>query len=391
MLLRCLAVASGVALVLCCGGAPAQVLITDSGVQGGQTIGPGAPPHVVGLQSYWQQITLDTGKRAYGVRYSVARDPEKPQVAVPGEGYIGMTQPVACNWYAGGFFDVQLDGKSIGGTLIHSLTGRSAGNRGTADFVFDAPAAVVRVRFVALAGGEGLTTQVRVEPKQEIRALAVVTRCYPSGFITNSGARHVLTAVRDLAEGERAELDLAAEWWTLYYDRRFDAGYIAPSGMTGAGPCALLWLPEQTHKVAFTVGSYGTETALDLKPAQRDYRFVFFDYAGTRNEAARKHLRGRAEALRQELSEFTFTDPSLAQWPLAQKQAEIQRALAQVPDDPEAAARYARWGQELATELQGLQDGAGGTIMAEANVARIIGEWERGLPELLLKALLNQL
>jgi hypothetical protein len=385
------AVVFGAVLLFCGGAVPAAVLVTDSGVQGGQTIGPGAPAHVVGLQSYWQQITLDTGKRAYAVRYSVARDPKNPQVAVPGEGYIGMPQPAACNWYASGFFDVLLNGKSIGGTLIHSLTGRSADGRGTADFVFDAVAAVVRVRFVALAGGDCLYTQVRVEPKQEITEVAVLTRCYPSGFITNSGARHVLTAVRDLAEGERASLDVANEWWTLYYDRLFDAGYMSPSGLDGVGPCAMLWLPEQTAKVDFAVDSYGIQTACALKPAQRDFRFIFFDFAGIKNEAAQKDLRGRAAALRQELSEFAFTDAGLAQWPLAQKQAEVQKALALLPDDKEAAARYERWGQELATQLQVLQAGADGAIMAEANVARIVGEWERGLPDLLLKALLNKL
>jgi hypothetical protein len=384
-----LAVVSCAALLL--GGlSQAQVLVTDSGVHG-ETIGAGAPTHIVGLQSHWQTITLDTGALTYGLRYSVARDPKNPQAAIPGEGYIGMPQPVDCNWYGGGFFDVQLNGQSLGGTLIHSLTGRSSGQRGAADFVFATALAVVRVRFVAQAGGDSLYTQVLLEPKQEITSVRLSVRCYPSGYISTSGARCVRTPTRDIAQGERAELDVQNEWWTLYYDRVSDAGYLAPSGVTGVGPCALLWLPGQTDKVAFTVGGYGTDTALDLKPAQRDFRFVFIDYAGRKNAAAQTDLQGRAQALRQELAEFAFTDTGLAHWPLAQQQADIQRALAALPEDPEAAARYARWSQELAGLLRRLQSSSNGAIMAEANAARLIGEWERGLPELKLKALLNRI
>ena len=367
---------------------PPQVLVTDSGVQT-VTIGPGAPAHTIGLQGHRQLITLDTGAQVYGLRYVIARDPKNPQAAIPGEGYIGMPQPVDCNWYGGGFFDVQLNGRSIGTTLIHSLTGRSSAGRGTADFVFDTALSVVRVRFVALSGGDCLYAQVLLEPKVEIKSVRLSVRCYPSGFVSDA-ERHVLTPTRDLAQGERAELDIADEWWTLYYDRIYDAGYISPTHR-GVGPCAMLWLPGQTDKAGFTVGSYGIETALTLKPVLRDFRFVFFDYAGKKNEAAKADLRGRAQKQLEELATLPFTDPSLATWPLAQKQAEIRQALASLPEDQETAAQYDRWAQDLAAQLKLMKSGSAGAIMAEANAARTIGEWERGLPALKLKALLNEI
>jgi hypothetical protein len=367
---------------------PLQVLVTDSGVQT-VTIGPGAPAHTVGLQGHRQTIVMDTGARTYALRYAVALDPNNPRAAIPGEGYIGMPQPSDQNWYAGGFFDVWLNGKSIGGTLIHSLTGRSSGCRGTADFVFDASQAVVRVRFVARAGGDCVYAQLLLEPKQEITSVRVATRCYPSGYITD-GRRHVQTATRDFAQGERAVLDVENEWWTLYYDRVYDAGYIGTT-RSGVGPCAMLWVPGQTENASFTVGSYGIETVLELKPTLRDFRFVFFDYAGKKNEPAMADLRGRAETLLDELTNFAFTDPTLANWPLPQKQAEIRQVLASVPEATEAAAQYERWGRELAAQLKLVRSGAAGTIMAEANAAGTIAQWERGLPALKLKALLNEI
>jgi len=367
---------------------PPQVLVSDSGVQT-VTIGPGAPAHTVGLQGHRQAIVMDTGTLTYGLRYVIARDPKNPQAAIPGEGYIGMTQPVDCNWYGGGFFDLQINGRSIGATLIHSLTGRSSGGRGAADFVFDTSQAVVRVRFVAQAGGDCLYAQALLEPKVEVKSVRVAVRCYPSGFVSDAD-RHVRTPTRDLAQGQRAELDVASEWWTLYYDRIYDAGYIGPTH-SGVGPCAVLWVPGQTEKAGFSVGGYGIETVFHLKPALRDFRFVFFDYAGKKNEAAGADLEARAPDLLDELTTFAFTDPSLAHWPLSQKQAEIRQVLASVPDDKEATARYERWGQELAAQLKLVHSGSPGAIMAEADAAKTISQWERGLPELKLKALLNEI
>lgn len=364
------------------------VLVMDSGVRTG-IIGSGAPAHTIGLQRHHHTMVLETGTQTFGLDYRVARDPKNPQVAIPGEGYIGMSQPVGCNWYAGGFFDLRINGHSIGPTLIHSLTGRAFGDRGAVDFVFDTPQAVVRVRFVAKFGGDCLYAQVLLEPKVEIKSVRVATRCYPSAFVSNTN-RHVLTPTRDLAQGERAELDIADEWWTLYYDSVYDAGYVAPSG-GGAGPCAMLWVPGQTDKAGFTVGNYGTGTGFDLKPDLRDFRFVFFDYTGKKNEDAQADLRARAKALLDELTSFAFTDPSLANWPLVQKQSEIQRVLASSPPDKETAAQYERWGRELEAQLKLVRSGSDGAILAEANVARTIGQWERGLPELKLKALLSEI
>jgi hypothetical protein len=153
----------------------------------------------------------------------------------------------------------------------------------------------------------------------------------------------------------------------------------------------VLWVPKQTEKAGFTVASYGIETVFDLKPDLRDFRFVFFDYAGKKNEAAKADLLGRARALLQELAGFAFTDPSLAHWPLAQKQAEIRQMLARGPEEKEAVARYEQWGRELAAQLKLIHSGTAGAILAEADAAKIINAWERSLPELKLKALLSEI
>lgn len=367
---------------------PPQVLVSDYGVKTG-VIGPGAPTHTVGLQAHHQLIVMDTGVKDYGLLYCVATDEKRPGVAIPGEGYIGMPQPSGCNWYHGGFFDLQINGQSIGPTPAYSVTGRSTGERGYVDFVFDAPQAIVRIRFSAVAGGDALYAQALLEPKQEIKTVRVSVRCYPSAFVSNAD-RHVLTPVRDIPQGERAELDLAKEWWLLYYDRIFDAGYVSPAA-TGVGPCSVLWPGSQTDKVFFTVGSYGIDTHMDLKPQLRDFRWVFIDYEGTKNEAATADLRARADTLLSELATYPFTDPGISGWPLAQKQAEIKQVLAGIADEQQTAANYEQWAAQLAEQLKLVQTGAPGAIMAEATAAKLIQQWEQGLPEIKLRALLKEI
>jgi hypothetical protein len=386
-----LAVTSCLALVLCGlsqAQTPPPVLVSDLGVETG-IIGSGAPPHTIGLRRHSQTIELDTGTTRYGLRYVVARDPKSPQAAIPGEGYIGMPLPVHCNWYASGFFDLHINGRSIGTTLIHSMTGRSSPGRGTVDFVFDTTPAVVRVRFVAQAGKDCLFTQVLLEPRGEIKTMRLALRCYPSAFVSNAD-RHVLTPTRDLGQGGSVTLDIAKEWWTLYYDRIFDEGYIS-SSHSGAGPCALLWIPGQTEKARITVGSYSIDTVLDLRHVQREFRFVFFDFAGKKNEAARSDLQRRALALQHELTTLAFSESGLVRWPLSQKRAEIRQLLASTSADNKAAAQYERWSKELAALLELVRSDSQGAIKAEAGATRIIDQWERSLPELKLKALLNEI
>ena len=111
---------------------------------------------------------------------------------------------------------------------------------------------------------------------------------------------------------------------------RFSLGELLST--TAAGPST------PPLKPAFEKGCNSPDSDLWSREDSQVARFVFFDYAGTKNEAAKNNLRQRSPTLREELATFAFTDPGLANWPLAEKQAEVQKALAAVSDDTEAVA-----------------------------------------------------
>ena len=66
--------------------------------------------------------------------------------------------------------------------------------------------------------------------------------------------------------------------------------------------------------------------------------------------------------------------PGLREWPLEEKRAEIERVLATMPEEQEMAANYQQWASSLSAPWgRALSRRA---IMAEAEAARIIAEWE---------------
>jgi hypothetical protein len=361
---------------------PAQVRIYDHGVQS-SVAGPGAPAHVIGLTRLSHDITLNTGKVAYGLRYTVAKDPKDPAAAIPGEGYVGMSKPVDANWYGGGFFDLKLNGETIGNRMVQVFAGRAMGDRGYVDYVFDTPQAIVRLRFVGLADSEGLYTQVLVEPKIELKQISLALRCYPAGFVTGP-SRQVLTPTRDLLSGARESLNLEQEWWLNYFD--ITRGLGDPVN----GPCSVLWVPSQMQGAMVNVGGYSVDTALQLKPSLRDFRFIFFDHTGRKNTDVQAELKERAPQLLQELATLDFADASVLNWSLAEKLAETRQLLAALPEGSKQLPRYEQWGRELEAQIKQLQNsGQAGGIMAEAKALKTIMDWDQSLPELRLKALLN--
>jgi hypothetical protein len=153
----------------------------------------------------------------------------------------------------------------------------------------------------------------------------------------------------------------------------------------------MLWQSSEVEKAGFTVAGYGIDTVFTLKPMLRDFRFVFFDYTGKKNADAMADLRARSGELLKDLATFQFTDPSLANWNLAEKQAEVRKMLALVPEDKADAAKYEEWSKKLTEQLKLIQTSGAGSIMAEAEASKTVGEWEAGLPDLKLKALLREI
>ncbi|MDZ4198863.1 MAG: hypothetical protein U1E27_06210 [Kiritimatiellia bacterium] len=362
-----------------------RVTILDGGWRE-SVIGPGAPEAVRGLLGASQEIEMNTGVVRYGLRYAAAIDPSLGGEARPGEGYIGMSKPSSCNWYSGGFLDPEIDGRSVGRTRIQSFSGHRADSRGYVDYLFDTTQAVVRIRFVASAGGDVLFAQIGLEPKVDISSLMLNLRNYPSGFVSTA-ERHIRTPVRDLIQGQSADLDVVEENRIFYYDAILDQG-VAHGGQTGVGPCAVLWEPRGIRSAHVSVGSYAVQTRIRLDPGAREFRLVFMDYAGRGNADAGRDLDARAAALRQELATMDFRDPRILRSLPESTWAAGKAQRAGLPEEQAKDWPLEAWAREWAVLQSRMKQGQGG-IQAERQALERVEVWTRALIDLHLQALLH--
>jgi len=283
---------------------------------------PGHKNHVM----HSRNAMILCGKANYGVRYGVCDDKAHGTKVVPLEGYIGMPQPSAANWYHGGFLFVVLNGHDIGTTPLSSMSIAQHEGRAILDMVWHDELASVRVRFLGLPDHDNLYCEIAIEPKQPIRSVAVRLRCYPSFFTAayrRDGARRIQTPTALVAQGQRATLPAKESWWALYDDDVFDV-----AKGEGDGPCGLLLLPEEATEVSFSPGSYAVGTEIVYPAQTRRVRLALWDFRGRTNAEALARLRTGAEAVRKELAALDFTPDAVRGVDIAAMRAEVKRALA---------------------------------------------------------------
>lgn len=273
-----------------------------------------------------QTATFALEKMLYGIRSIVRLDTQHGDRMMPSEGYIGMPAPSDCNWYAGGFLFILLDGKDIGArTRLSSMTVAQRGDRAILDLVWHDSAASVRVRFLALPGYDHLDCEVAIEPKQALHSVAVRLNCYPSFFTAHhhrQGARRVQTSGKLLEQGQRATLPARENWWAVYYDEVFDV-----ARGEGEGPCAVLLEPGVAEQVTFNVGDYAVGTQVSYPASTHRIRLAFWDFHGKTNAEALERLRQGSGELQKELAEMDCRPAILRGVDFAAMRNELRRAM----------------------------------------------------------------
>jgi hypothetical protein len=118
----------------------------------------------------------------FGLRYCACWDPVHGGQAVPLEGYIGMPEPNACNWYHSGFLRLIINGQDIGTTKLADMYAGETGERASITMLWKTPQGPVRVRFLGLPTDDRLFCELALDPTVEVTSLQVALNCYPSFF-----------------------------------------------------------------------------------------------------------------------------------------------------------------------------------------------------------------
>jgi hypothetical protein len=336
-----------------------------------------------GRQKATQEFLFHLGPRSYRIRYSAAVDSKQPGRAFPSEGYVGMPGPTSCNWYHGGFLFVRINGQDIGRARLHKGYVAETGRRAIADLIWDAPSAVVRIRFAGRPADDKLLCQITLEPKVQVRSLRIGLRCYPSFFTAwhnRDGNRVITTPAATLKQGQRVELPAAKHTYAVYTDTVFD-----PARGEGEGPCAMLLNPEGVESVKFNVGSYAVNTALICHPDARRIRLAFWEFPKQANADVLARFRRSADVWRRELGGFAFTPSAVKGFDPQTELAQLDRLL----QPPEVKKRLGRRAAGYRQHIAALPEPAKTlTILQEAGLLDLVADYREFLWELKLAELL---
>ncbi len=346
----------------------------SASVSEGATHAINIPPHE-NHQYYERTGVLDTGKIRYAVKYCSCWDPSHGEQASPLEGYIGMPEPNACNWYHSGFMRVVINGQDIGSTKLSDMYAGESGERGAVTMLWKAPIATVRVRFVALPDDDRLFCEIGLDPTAPVTALQIALNCYPSFFTAayhRDGWRRVTTATRSVEQGAKLEAKPADEWWLAYTDDVFDP----PKDDAAAGGCGLLFDPQQVQAATAVLGSYNVATDLALDPAVRAIRLVFWDLNKRPNAEAIKSVSATADATLKQLREMDFAPLAVSSFDLAARSAAVASELKKVTQPGDFPARFEVLHRQL------------GPLLVQARQAKAEG---RAIPVEVEKALAEQM
>lgn len=313
------------------------------------------------------------GPISYAIRETYRYNEEDPSRVHPGEGYIGMPAPTSQNWYHGGFFFIEVNGRDVPVPASSMMTVET-GERAILDVVYHHEAANVRARFFGLPGEDWLGCEVTIEAIEEIASLGVKLRCYPSFFTSHfkrEGARRIQTPSTLVVQDTQAEGPLTEHWWAVYYDDIFDV-----AKGEGAGPCAMLAVPVEGATITFAPGGYAVGTSMSFPAETGTLRFAFWDLKGRTNEEALADIRAQADQVRGVLETIDLTPKAVTEFDVAAVRESLEAALASEETKEALGDRIEeiqRWMNETAPELE-QTDGAPG-VAAQEDLLESIDEY----------------
>ncbi len=334
-----------------------------------------------------RDFTIDPGGVAYGFHYSGCQDPSHGEERPSAEGNFGMPRPARCNFYAGGFIGIVINGKDAVRHRVVDMQVIETGPRGSLQLVFAHPDATVGLRLAMLPGGNHLLALINWTPREgaTIDTVQVKLTCYPSYFTTfnkREGDRHCRTPRTDEPQGKSLAIEPAQDAWLYYYDTVFDV-----AKGEGEGPCATLLASEGLTGGSVYLGGYGVSTTLNYNPAAGQARLGFYDFAGRTNADAQAYLEASGAADLAELQALDFRPEAVRTLDLAKFRAETERYLAEAKDD----------GQALRPKLDALlrqlteqsAKATAGDWQAEAALSKLLRDSDDLLWKLRIFAMLN--
>jgi hypothetical protein len=164
------------------------------------------------------------------------------------------------------------------------------------------PKGPVYLRLLLRSRDDKLLVQVALGPKTEANRLEVSLSAYPQGF-DQPRKRRLATAARDVEAPASVVLDKAKERWALFYDE------LLQTQKTAAGPCGVVYVPDELDAAVVGLGPYNVRTTLRGKPGGRKITLGVWDFTPKHEaEPVRRYLVESGPTIADDLALLAKTD-----------------------------------------------------------------------------------
>jgi len=221
---------------------------------------------------------------------------------------IGMSRPTENNWFSSGFFNLEVNGMSLGNAMPEFTVVDAAEERQGVRGAWKLDYADVEIVF-SLLEDDALLMDGRITPTgTKPHTLKIELFCVPSAgewnWAPESMDKWLLTATRHDQHSRVPYLDLTKEHWFLFYDKINDYPYVNPEGSKpgryGAesrGPCAFLLEPENVHWAHVNLTNRFIRTFLQYTKGTTRFRLAFYDLFKVGNERAIQYFKDHGEGM----------------------------------------------------------------------------------------------
>jgi len=224
---------------------------------------------------------------------------------------IGIAGPSLLNWLASGFFDVKVNGVSIGNRVPEFKVVQLGENKDAIQARWSLDDVDVQITF-SLLDDDGLLVDGTVSSKNKAgRELELSLFAIPSlgssDVWKDDVDKWLVTAQREVPFGKSYMIQPEKEPWVLFYDRRNDyPKSVRRNGRTQSaeGPCGFVLAPESVDSVQFLTTVRFVRTRIRYKKGTERFRVAVYDMNKTKNaDAIRYFKQNGKEVLKNILSE----------------------------------------------------------------------------------------
>ena len=312
-------------------------------------------------KSLKQEFRFVNNLAAYGLNYAI----DIPDGTPPGKGTLesyefrakhltlGMSSPAQANWYYQSFLSIQVDGMSLHDIPATFREIRRFGPDTLLEGTWATPKGPVFLRILLRGRDDKLILQLALAPETKAERLEMRLSAYPQSF-NQPRDRRLATATRQAEAPATVVLDTAEEPWVLFYDE------LLQNVKTSAGPCGVVYVPEELESAVVGLGTYNVSTRLKGKPGVRTITVGVWDFTPQREAAPlRAYLSESGPTIAKDLARLAKTDWLASPVPAAEltpaRVAEVAR-LAEARRRPTAfdqmtdtvVTPHVAWGKPLA-------------------------------------------